>query len=745
MNQIMPAANGAEAPNHTKSELDFAPASVAETVEHTADRTPSIARSLCTLLRLLGRPVSLPRIIGGVMGGPSQNAPDAYLRSAPKWGLDARIVRRKNIEDISPLTLPCILLLHNERSCVLLQRHENTADIVLPEEGENPKTVPLATLAADYSGYAIFAAVRSRLDARTKLPIMRQKRWFWDVITHYFPLYKHVLIASVIINLTAIAGSLFAMNVYDRVVPNQAIETLWVLAVGVGFAYLLDFVLRNLRGYFVDLAGRNADVVLSTLLIHKVLTMRLESKPESTGGLLNNLSSFESLREFFASNTLTALVDLPFLIFFLWIIALIGGPLVFIPLAAVPLAVGLGIFFQLIARRAAEQSYRNNMQKHALAVEMINGLETIKTSTAENRLLHFWEELADAAAEASGRSRRFATLSLSVSSSISQLVSVGVIVWGVYLIIGNTLTMGGLIACNILAGRAMAPLMQLAGMLSRFQQSRMALNTLNTLMELPSEDDGATEYVHFPLLQPSFEFEDVEFTYPRAGKKSLDKINFTIRPHEKIGIVGRMGSGKSTIGRLMAGLYTPASGVVRYGGVDIRQLDSADLRARIGVMPQDVTLFYGSIRDNIALNDPGIDDRAVLRAAYAAGASDFIRAMPGGFGAQVGERGATLSGGQRQAVALARALLHDPEVIILDEPTGNMDKGTENDVKKRLAKVAVGKTLIIITHRPGLLELVDRIIVIEDGQISADGPRDEMLRLLNSPEPQTPKRQGGGV
>lgn len=713
-----------------------------ETIPESADHVPPFARSLGTLLRLLGRPVSMPLLLSGILGGPSVNSPEACLRAARRWGLDGHIVHRKSLSDISSLVLPCILLLAGGGSCVLLSRDAETAEVVLPEEGEHAKRVPLADLEAEYTGYTAFGSLGGRLDARANLRLPVTRRWFWDVIAHYLPLYKHVIIATVIINLLGVASSLFAMNVYDRVVPNQAVETLWVLATGVLFAYLVDFILRNVRGYFVDMAGRNADVVLSSKLMSKVLSLRMEAKPDSTGGLVNNLSGFEALREFFSSGSLVALADMPFLIIFLWLIAFIGGPLVIVPLAAVPLMIGLGLLLQLAARRSAAQNYLLNMQKHALLVEIVHGLETVKITGAESRLLYLWEQLSDMSAETTRQSRRYATLTLSVSGGISQLVSVGVIVWGVYLIMAGSLTMGGLIACNILAGRAMAPLMQLAGMISRLQQSRLSLSALNTIMELPTEDDGDEEHADFGLLQAAFSFENVEFSYPNAKKKALEDISFSIRPHEKVGIVGRMGSGKSTLGRLMAGLYEPQAGTVRYGGVDIRQMDPANLRGRIGFLPQDVTLFYGNIRDNIALDDPGIEDQMVLRAAYLAGASDFIRALPGGLGAQVGERGMSLSGGQRQSVALARALLHDPEVLILDEPTSNMDKGTERLIRDRLAKITANKTLVLITHRPGLLDLVDRLIVVEDGKIIADGPREAVLRALNGPSPATNQESG---
>ncbi len=724
-----------------KSASDETPKVLPDSIPESADHTPSFAHSLRTLLRLMGRPVSLPLLLSGIRGGPSSDSPSACLRSAKRYGLDACIAHRKSLNNISSLVLPCILLLKNGQSCVLLKQDAaaNTAEVIFPEGSENPKSVNRQELEEEYVGYAVFGSLTGKLDARARVALPVTKRWFWDVIAHYMPLYKHVIIATILINFLGIAGSLFAMNVYDRVVPNQAEETLWVLASGVLFAYVVDFILRNVRGYFVDLAGRNADVVLSSKLMSKVLSLRMDAKPDSTGALVNNLSGFESLRDFFSSGSLVVLADLPFLIIFLTLIFLIGGPIVFVPLTAVPLMVGIGLLLQMGARRFAATNYMLNMQKNALLTEIVHGLETVKTSRAESRLLHLWEQICDASAETSRISRRYATLTLSVSSGLSQLVSVGVIVWGVYRIMDGAMTMGGLIACNILAGRAMAPLMQLAGMISRLHQSRMALAALNSIMELPTEDPAETDKTDFGLLQPAFTFEHVGFSYPGSKHNSLSDVSFTIRPHEKVGIIGRMGSGKSTVGRLMTGLYTPQEGAVRFGGVDLRQMDAANLRGRIGYLPQDVTLFYGTIRDNIALDDPGIEDQRVLRAAYQAGATDFIRTLPGGLGAPVGEQGFAISGGQRQSVALARALLHDPEVLILDEPTSNMDKATESLLRTRLAKLVEGKTLVLITHRASLLALVNRLIIIDNGRVVADGPRDEVLEAISSQKSQKHK------
>ena len=552
------------------------------------------------------------------------------------------------------------------------------------------------------------------------------------------PIYRHVAFASVVINLIGVISPLFVMNVYDRVIPNNAVDTLWVLAIGILIAYLFDFLLRNLRSYFVDVAGRNADVVLSSRLVQKVLTMRLDAKPESTGALVNNLREFESLREFFSSSTLLAFIDLPFLVVALLLLGYIGGPLVILPLCAIPVLIITGIVLQEAGKRTAEQGYKQNMQKNALLVELVNGLETLKACMAESRMLHLWEQVVGVSAKAGSVAKKYNNLAITISTLVTQAVSVGMVIWGVYRIADGTMTMGGLIGSNILVGRAMAPLMQIASLLTRLQNSRMSLQALDLLMQLPSEGQNDNEYVEFGKLDASFSFEDLAFAYPGAERLALTDISVFIKPGEKVGVVGRMGSGKSTLGKMLIGLYQPRDGAVKFGGVDIRQLAEADLRGRVGFLPQDVVLFYGTIRDNIALGDPTINDQMILRAFTLAGVTEFIRSNPAGFGAQVGERGMSLSGGQRQAVALARALVRDPDILILDEPTSNMDNASEQMIKNRLKAVMGNKTLVLITHRLSMLELVDRLIVMEGGRIIADGPKNEVLRRLREqPAPRT--------
>ncbi|MDR3073756.1 MAG: type I secretion system permease/ATPase, partial [Deltaproteobacteria bacterium] len=631
---------------------------------------------------------------------------------------------------ISPLILPCILLLKDDKCCVLTHMEEDTVEVLFPETGMAPQHIPREAIAAEHIGYTFFGKPEAKLDKRaSQIKLLKAKRWFWDTLLYYMPIYRHVVGASIVVNMLAMVGPLFFMNVYDRVVPNKATDTLWVLAIGISTAYLFDFLLRNLRSYFVDAAGKSADVILASRLMHHLLGMRLDVKPDSTGSLANNLREFASLRDFFGSTTLLVLVDLPFLFVFLVIIGLLGGPLIIIPLLAIPIVVCGGLLMQLPMQRTAEKGFKENMQKNALLVEIINGLETIKTSMAEGRIQDAWERVVGQSAASNCASKRMSNLSITLTMITTQLVSVGLIIWGVYRI-PDDLSMGGLIACNMLAGRAMAPLSQVAGMLSRLQQSRMALKSLDELMKLPLERDEAANYVEFGRLEHSLTVEDLSFKYPNSERDALTGINIHIRPGEKVGVIGRMGSGKSTLGRFCLGLYQPTAGAVKMGGVDIRQLDPTDLRSRIGYVSQDNYLFYGTVRENISFGTVNPDDRMILRAASIAGVSDFVRAHPAGFGMLVGERGMSLSGGQRQSVAIARALLQDPDIVMMDEPTSTMDNNSELLFKRRLGGVMGNKTVLLITHRLSLLDLVERLVVMDSGRIIADGPKNAVLSAL---------------
>ncbi len=693
--------------------------------------TPPLVGCLSVISRLLGRPVSATALEAGLPRTQDGMTPYAVIRAARREGIDAQITHKPVIDKISPLNLPCILLMQDGSACVLVSLKGGQARVIMPENPDAPFDSPVEKLKETYSGHAVFARPKDTLDSRTDgLKIFNTKKWFWGTIFHFLPIYRHVVLATIFINLLAIASPLFTMNVYDRVVPNNAMETLWVLALGVGIAFFFDFALRNLRGYFVDVAGRNSDILVASKLMSHILSIRLDHKPESTGALVNNVREFDSLREFFSSTTLLALVDLPFLILFIVIIFYIGGPVAIVPAVMAPTVVLVGIMLQGPLKRAIEGGYKESTQKNALLVETVSGLETIKTSRAEGSMLGRWENIVGMGAKSAIRSKSLSTFSLSFTQFSSQIVYCGVVIWGVYRISEGEMTMGGLIACSILVGRAMSPLGAVAAMLTRLQQSRMALKNLDLLMKIPSERPEDIQHPEHQDLRPTITFEDVSFKYPSALTNALSHISLHIAQGERVAIIGKMGSGKTTLGKLVNGLYEPQKGAVKIGGLDIRQLDPAELRAKIGYMAQDNFLFHGTVRENITLGAPHVSDQALLRAATIAGVTDFIKNNPAGFNLQVGERGLSLSGGQRQAITIARTLLLDPDIIILDEPSSSMDVGVESVLKLRLSAALKGKTLILITHRPSLLSLATRVIALEGGSIIADGPRNDVLAEL---------------
>lgn len=692
------------------------------------DYDPPLLICLSILMRLSGHPVSTEAIKSGLPLGKEPPSVATVIRAAARAGMGAKAVYRNNLKKISPLTLPCILLLRNNNACVLTGFSENTAEVIFPENEDATTTIPIDDLEQEYIRTAIFARIRGRLDKRaSELKLLDTKRWFWGNILRFFPIYIHVVLASIVVNLLAIASPLFVMNVYDRVVPNSALDTLWILATGVMIAFGFDFLLKNLRGYFVDVAGKNADVLIASKLMQQVMGIQIAHKPDSTGSLANNLREFESLRDFFSSTTLLSIVDMPFLAIFILIIYFIGGPLCIIPMVAIPAVILVGLALQYPFQRFIEDGYKESTMKNALLVEIINGLETIKSSLAEGPMQRRWEKIVGMSAVSSSRSKALANFSITFAQFATQLVSVGIIIFGVYRIAEGEMTMGGLIACNILVGRAMAPLGAVAAVLTRLQQSRMALKSLDLLMQIPNERPEDKAFIRHQKLESTINFNQATFEYPNAETLALNNISLHIGKGEKVGIIGRVGSGKSTIGRLCQGFYHPQQGAVKVGGIDIRQLDIADLRRKIGYVSQDNYLFYGTVKENITLGFPQADDEAILDAAVAAGVMDFLRLHPAGFGLQVGERGMNLSGGQRQGITIARALLQDPDILILDEPTSSMDNSTEVMFRKRLQQRMSDKTLILITHRHSMLALVERLVVVDGGRIVADGPKEQVL------------------
>ncbi len=687
---------------------------------------------LVILTRLEHNPFSPETLIASLPLVDNKLTPDLFVRAAARAGLSAQIVSR-TLEDVSQLVLPAVLLLKNRQACVLvsINKAKKTAKIIQPESREGEIELPLSDLAKQYSGYAIFARPSFRFDLRTEEGFKeRPKSWFWGVVSTTWKLYSEILVASFFINIFAIASSLFVMNVYDRVVPNNAIDTLTVLSIGVMIVFSFDFLMKMLRGYFIDIAAKKTDVLLSSNIFEQMMGIRMSARPESVGGFANNIQQFDSFRDFFTSTTISTLIDLPFVIFFMVIIYAIGGYVVIVPLLAVPLVVFAGLMIQRPLNQIVKESYRYSGQKQAMLIESLTGVETIKGLSAEGPLQRKWEHTVGMAAKLGTRIRGLSLAAVNFSAFTQQVAGVCVVILGVHRITDGEMTMGALIACTILTGRALAPLAQVAGLLTRYHQSVAALQSLDNVMKMPTDRLRGRTPLHRPVLNGDIQFKEVSFTYPRQSVPALAGASFKISPGEKVGVIGRIGSGKTTIERLILGLYQASEGTVLLDGTEISQLDPAAVRRNIGYVPQDIILFYGSVKDNITFGAPFADDMSILRAAKISGVTEFIAKHPQGFDMPVGERGEKLSGGQRQAIAIARALILDPPILVLDEPTNMMDNRTEEIFKNELLKQSKDKTLILVTHKGSLLSLVDRLILLDGGRVIADGPRDLVLKAL---------------
>ena len=676
------------------------------------------------------RPLSAQALREGLPLEHDRLTPKLFVRAAKRAGFSAKIVERPLL-DISPLTLPAVLLLENDDACILqeIDEHSGEAILIFPDSGM--KRTSMEMLQKSYSGIAIYLNLEYHFTERvSKVLDQKEGHWFWGTIWRSAKIYRDVLIASFLINLFVLANPLFVMNVYDRVVPNSAIETLWVLAIGVFVVYSFDFGLKMLRSYFLEIAGKKADILMSAMLFEKVMSMQYAHMPKSVGSFASNLREFESIRGFLSSTTTTLLIDIPFAVIFLIVMFLIGGPLVYVPLVAIPII----LIYSLIASRklkvTIEQTFAASAQKNSTLIECLTAMETVKTQRASSVLQLRWEQAEGFIAKWSLKSKMISSSVTNFAGFVTQMSSVCLVIVGVYLISERELTMGALIAANILSGRVLQPMAQVTGLVTSFFQSKTALQSLNQIMLLPDERAEGKNYVHRPELRGSIEFNSVKFSYPEAEQISLDKVSFTIKSGEKVALIGRIGSGKSTIEKLLLGLYKPDEGSIRIDGIDLNQIDPIDLRGNIGYVPQELMLFDGTVRDNIIMGSPEIDDRSLIKAAAVAGVDQFVNKHPQGFEMPVGERGARLSGGQKQAIAIARALIHSPNILILDEPTNSMDNSSEDYLRKQLSAYCKERTLILVTHKMSLLSLVDRIVVMDAGRVVADGPKDVVLDAL---------------
>jgi ATP-binding cassette subfamily C protein LapB len=693
--------------------------------------TDPLATCLAVTARLYGQPVSPEALTAGLPLEDGRLTPALANRAAERAGLAARVLTIA-VADLNPASLPVILLMQDRGACVLVKRDANEAHVVLPELPEAVRTVRLAELADTYSGHAILLGRLQRFQAGTESErIAETHHWFWGTLRKEARTYSEVALATVLINVFALASPLFFMNVYDRVVPNHAMETLWVLALGLGLVLLFDLFLKMLRGYFIDIAGKRADLALSATLFARVMNLKLDQPRQPVGTLANNLREFESLRDFFTSATLASIIDLPFVLIFLAAIVWIGGFMMVLPvLIAIPIVVAVGLALQPALRDHIRRSFAATEAKYSTVIETLAAIEHVKHLNAAAQLQRKWESLVEFVAKESLTSRLLSSFAINFTGWIQGAASIVVLIVGAYLATEGKLSLGALIACTIITGRAVSPLTQLAGLFTRYHNAMTALVALNKIMEAPVEREPGKTFVSRPRLEGRVAFHGVTFRYPAQQIDALREVSLSIAPGERVGIVGRMGSGKSTLAKLLVGLYQAQAGNVLVDGIDARQIDPADLRRNIGYMPQNVVLFAGTVRENLTMGAPHTDDAAMLRAVQLVGLDEHINRHPQGFDLPVGERGDALSGGQKQSVALARALLSDPPLLLLDEPTAAMDIGSEEQFKTRLARALEGRTLIVVTHRESMLTLVDKLIVMDGGRVVTSGAKADVIQAL---------------
>ncbi|HTU12461.1 MAG TPA: type I secretion system permease/ATPase [Allosphingosinicella sp.] len=570
-------------------------------------------------------------------------------------------------------------------------------------------------------------------DKLIKVPQPRLAAWLMEPMRANKSTYWKVAVAAVFINIFGLLTSLFTMTVYDRVVPNNATSSLVALSIGFGIVVIFDFVLKLLRAYFVDHAGAQIDRDIGDAVFERMLAMRLELKKGSTGALAGLMRELEALRDFFASATLTAIVDVPFIILTLVIVWIIGGWVVLVPALMVPMVIIIGWLTHPALERLSARAMGEGLLKQSVLVETIGGLETVKTAGASPLLTKRWARAVEQHSDSSLRQRLVASIGVTFATSAGTISYAGVVIVGVGLIAERELTMGGLIACSILAGRAIAPLAQISQLLSRITTTRTAYRQINEMMQMPPEGPEG-DALKLSKIEGKIEFRNVGFRYPGAPERALDALSFTINPGEHVALLGRVGSGKSTIARLILGLYPQEEGLIMIDGTDIRQLDPRDLRSQIGAAMQESVLLTGSVRENIQLGRAGVDDEELLRVSQISGTHQFMGQIANGYDLKLADRGEGLSGGQRQSIAIARALAGRPHIVLMDEPSSAMDAQTEGALIQRLGEELKGRTVILITHRPPLLQLAQRIILLDQGKIVSDGPRDTVLKQIMRPQ-----------
>lgn len=651
---------------------------------------------------------------------------EAHIRECAQRGGLSLSRSTKTPEAFRPSELPALIVVEGGDPLVVLSRKGDDFECVQPGI-RGSVSLSAASITADYPGITYFVRPLVFFDTRSLLyHLPRPRRWFWDTLRANRSIYGWALLATVLTNVFAAVIPFYTMSVYDRVVPNNALDSLWVLTGAVAVVVLFDLVIKLLRSYLLEAAARKADVAMSSHVFAHALRLRAANRPASGGVLANIVRDFESVREFVTSSTLTALGDVPFMLFFLVLIGLVGHWLVIIPLLMIPLTIASSLLIRRPLIRVLGANMQESAQRTAHLFETMNGVDTIKVLGAEAWARRQWEMLTVKISENSVKMREWTSFGTYISMVVTNLTTILIVMFGALLISAGELTMGQLIAVSMLTARAITPATQIAALIVRYEQTRQALEALDKIMESPT--DETADSLHLPRMQGRIDFRDVHFSYPDCPPV-LKGLNLSIRPGERVGFIGRIGSGKSTLFKLLLNLYGPDQGNVMVDGMSVNQLEPQSLRRQVGYVPQDVVLFHGDIRENILLGNNQAGDAEILEALRLSCLDETLTQMPHGLGTQVGERGDRLSGGQRQAVSIARALVQQPRMLLLDEPSSMMDPATESRLIENLRSIK-GVTLLLVTHRMAMLPLVDRLVVLDQGRVVLDGPRAEVLRKL---------------
>ncbi|RLA79233.1 MAG: type I secretion system permease/ATPase [Epsilonproteobacteria bacterium] len=667
------------------------------------------------------------------------NTQSLFSRAADRAGFKTSISKIK-LDNLSSLVLPCIILLKtnddDEVNACILESFDNVREhafIIFPEIGEVVSKVKISDLKEEYFGISFFLKREFRFESEDfKLIDNKQKHWFWDTINNIKYIYKDVLLASLVINLFMIATPIFTMNVYDRVIPTAAFDTLWIFAIGVIVVYMIDLGLRFLRTYLLEVAGKKADIIMSSIIYEKVMDLKISVIPKPVGSFANVLKEFESIRSFMASSTISILIDMPFVFIFLFTIYFVAGNLVWVPVVSILIIVIYTLSVKQKMLKSVKETSGAASLKNGVLIESISNLETIKSLNSLSLFQHKWEEATGEIADKGIKTKTLSAAIGTVSAFVTQLNTVIIIIFGAYMVDSQTLTTGALIATVIMSGRALGPMGQVAGMIAYYQHIQSAYDSIENVMGLECEHPSDKQFVRRPAFKGEVEFKNVSFSYPGTEFKQLMDINLKIKAGEKVAILGKVGSGKSTLQKLILGFYYQDEGSVLIDGIDVKQVDPVEIRSNVSYMAQENVLFAGTARSNIMIKNSKAGDDELLEAARISCATDFINKHPKGFEMPVVERGENLSGGQAQAITLARTVLDQSKLVILDEPTKSFDSGTAQRVLKNLKEEYLkDKTLILITHTPSNLVLVDRIIIMDAGKIVKDGPREQIMAELS--------------